>query len=292
MADRKHPQPKLKQDRFAKPKRENFSKPKQEEENRDVIYGRHSVLAVLESDRQLNRVWIVSKLRYDPRFHGLLEEAKSKGTVVDEVGVRRLDNISRGGNHQGVAAQIAPYNYTDLSDLIATAKAQTKDPVIVIADGIVDPHNLGAIVRTTEAIGANGLIIPQRRAAGVTSTVMKVAAGALENLPIARVVNLSRAIEELKKSEFWIYGTVADNGKQLHTVNLSGSIGLVIGSEAEGLSLLTRRCCDVLVSIPLAGKTPSLNASVAAGMGLYEIYRQRWCDSKDRLDTIFSDDSY
>ena len=294
MAEKKHPQPKLKQDRKLTQKRENLSKPKQEEkqEDRDVIYGRHSVLAVLESDRQLNRVWIVSKLRYDPCFHSLLQKAKAKGTVVDEVGVRRLDNISRGGNHQGVAAQIAPYNYTDLSDLIASARAETKDPVIVIADGIVDPHNLGAIIRTTEAIGALGLIIPQRRAVGVTSTVMKVAAGALENLPIARVVNLSRAIEELKKSGFWIYGTVADRGKPLHNVNLSGSIGLVIGSEGEGLSLLTQRCCDVLVSIPLAGKTPSLNASVAAGMCLYEIYRQRWSEGKDRLGTIFSDDSF
>ncbi len=291
MAAKKHPQPKLKQNSFSKKQsKENLPKPKQkqeeEREDRDIIYGRHSVLALLESDRQLNRVWILSKLRYDPRFHTLLQKAKAKGTVVDEVGTRRLENISRGGNHQGVAAQVAPYNYIDLSEAISKAKAAVKDPVIVIADGIVDPQNLGAIIRTTEAIGAQALIIPQRRAAGVTSTVMKVAAGALENLPIARVVNLSRAIEELKESGFWIYGTVVDNGKPLHTVNLSGSIGLVIGSESDGLSLLTQRSCDVLLSIPLPGKTPSLNASAATAISLYEIYRQRWSEPKNNLGTI------
>jgi 23S rRNA (guanosine2251-2'-O)-methyltransferase len=148
----------------------------------------------------------------------------------------------------------------------------------VIADGIADPHNLGAIVRTTEAVGAQGLIIPQRRAAGITSTVLKVAAGALEHLSVARVVNLHRALEELKAAGFWIYGTTANSGKQIHTIDLKGAVGLVVGSEGEGLSLLTQRCCDELISIPLAGKTPSLNASVATAMALYEIYRQRHSD--------------
>ncbi|MGK7876808.1 MAG: 23S rRNA (guanosine(2251)-2'-O)-methyltransferase RlmB [Xenococcaceae cyanobacterium] len=247
-----------------------------EEEDRDLIYGCHSVLAVLESDRQLNRIWITSKLRYDPRFHSLLLEAKAKGTAIDEVGVRRLNQITQGGNHQGVAAQVAPYAYRDLADLIAQAKASTEAPVIVIADGITDTHNLGAIIRTTEAIGAQGLVIPQRRAAGVTSTVVKVAAGALENLPVARVVNLSRALEELKEAGFWIYGTSPSSSNLLHTIDFTGAIGLVVGSEGKGLSLLTERCCDVLVSIPLLGKTPSLNASVAAAIALYEVYRQRW----------------
>ncbi len=258
-----------------------------EEEDSDLIYGRHSVLAVLESDRQINRVWITSKLRYDPRFYSLLLAAKAKGATIDEVGIRRLNQITQEGNHQGVAAQVAPYAYSDLTDLIAQAKARTADPVIAIADGITDPHNLGAIIRTAEALGAQGLVIPQRRAASITSTVMKVAAGALENLPVARVVNLSRALAELKEAGFWIYGTAASSSKPLYTVDFRGAIGLVVGSEGEGLSLLTQRCCDVLVSIPLSGKTPNLNASVAAAIALYEIYRQRWSD-KLYLESVSS----
>jgi 23S rRNA (guanosine2251-2'-O)-methyltransferase len=255
----------------------NFSGPSSSAkttEDSDLIYGRHPVLSALESQRGLNRIWITSRLRYDPRFHHLLLQAKDNGTVIDEVEPKRLDQITDGANHQGVAAQIAPYTYIELPELIEQAKTYT-DPVIVVADGITDPHNLGAIIRTAEAIGAQGLVIPQRRASGITSTVVKVAAGALENFPVARVINLSRALEGLKAAGFWIYGTAASGSEPVHTVSFSGPIVLVIGSEGEGLSMLTQRCCDVLVSIPLQGKTPSLNASVAAGMALYEIYRQR-----------------
>ncbi|EAZ93106.1 23S rRNA (guanosine(2251)-2'-O)-methyltransferase RlmB [Crocosphaera chwakensis] len=249
-----------------------------QETDDDLIYGRHSVLAALEGDRQLNRIWITNRLHYDPRFHNLIQGSKAKGAVIDEVSLQRLSQITNGANHQGVAAQVAPYTYHELDELITQAKANSDAPVIVIADGIADPHNLGAIIRTAEAMGCQGLIIPQRRAAGVTSTVSKVAAGALESFPVARVVNLSRALETLKKEGFWIYGTVAEGGKRLHDFNFEGAIGLVIGSEGSGLSLLTQRCCDQLVSIPLEGKTPSLNASVAAAINLYEIYRQRWSE--------------
>lgn len=247
-------------------------------ESSDLIYGRHPVLTAMESDRQLNRIWIVSRLRYDPRFLPLLQDAKANGTVIDEVEPQRLSQITQGGSHQGIAAQVSPYTYTELSDLLSSAKTKTPNSVIVIADGITDPHNLGAIIRTTEAMGAQGIIIPQRRASGITSTVLKVAAGALEHLAVARVVNLHRALEELKEAGFWIYGTAATSSKQMHTIDLKGAIGLVVGSEGEGLSLLTQRCCDELISIPLAGKTPSLNASVATAMALYEIYRQRYSD--------------
>lgn len=250
----------------------------EDNEDNDLIYGRHSVIAALESERQLNRIWITNKLHYDTRFHSLLQMAKAKGTVIDEVNIQRLNQITHGGNHQGVAAQIAPYSYQDLDELISQSKVRTYEPVIVIADGIADPHNLGAIIRTAEALGAQGLVIPQRRAAGVTSTVTKVAAGALEFFPVARVVNLSRALETLKAAGFWIYGTAAERGKRLHSMQLRGAIGLVIGSEENGLSLLTQRFCDQLISIPLEGKTPSLNASVAAAITLYEVYRQRWSD--------------
>jgi 23S rRNA (guanosine2251-2'-O)-methyltransferase len=215
----------------------------------------------------------------------LLLQAKANGTVIDEVDPRRLSQITEGGNHQGIAAQVSPYSYMDLGDLIEKAKLTAEQPVILVCDGIADPHNLGAIIRTAEAMGAQGLVIPQRRAVGVTSTVMKVAAGALESFSIARVVNLSRALEELKAAGFWIYGTTAGTGKLLHTVEFKGPVVLVIGSESNGLSLLTQRGCDVLVSIPLQGKTPSLNASVAAAMTLYETYRQRWSNLL-YLDTI------
>ncbi len=246
------------------------------EEETDLLYGRHPVLAALENKRQLNRVWIIPQLRYDPRFHSLLLRAKASGTVIDEVEPRRLSQITEGANHQGIAAQVAPYPYKDLGELIKKAKSTTDQPVLLVCEGLNDPHNLGAIIRTAEALGAQGLVIPQRRAVGVTSTVMKVAAGALETFPIARVVNLTRALEELKAAGFWIYGTTSETGKLLHTVEFTGPVVLVVGSEGNGLSLLTQRCCDVLVSIPLQGKTPSLNASVAAAMTLYETYRQRW----------------
>ncbi len=257
---------------------QNPTKPLKNEESErdnDLVFGIHSVLAVLESDRNVNRIWITPKLRYGNRFHSLLTQAKANGTIIDEVDLQRLNQITEGGNHQGIAVQVSPYSYVELSELITQAKETTDSPVIVIADGITDPHNLGAIIRTAEALGIQGLVIPQRRAVGITSTVMKVAAGALENFSVAKVINLSRALEELKEAGFWIYGTSAKAEKSLHQVDFSGAIGLVIGAEGDGLSLLTERNCDFLVSIPLKGKTPSLNASVATGMCLYEICRQR-----------------
>ena len=259
--------------------------PESEEDN-DLIYGRHPVIAAMKSDRQLNRIWITAKLHYDPRFHSLLVEAKANGAIIDEVENLRLNQLTQGANHQGVVAQVAPYTYKELEDLIQQAKAQRTDPVIVVLDSITDPHNLGAIIRTAEAFGAQGLIIPQRRAVGITSAVMKVAAGALEHFSVARVVNLSRCLETLKKEGFWIYGTAAGQGKSIHELDLRGPVCLVIGSEGDGLSLLTQRHCDQLMEIPLAGKTPSLNASVAAGITLYEVYRQRGSQKLDMTTAI------
>jgi 23S rRNA (guanosine2251-2'-O)-methyltransferase len=290
--DQNHAKPSLRKGRFSNHKPSSLKphntkvilprhdhRPAEEEaapsEDNDLLYGRHAVLAALEGDRQLNRVWIIPRLFYDPRFRTLLVEAKGKGTVIDEVDNFRLNQLTQGGNHQGIAAQIAPYRYRDLDELIQQAKANAVDPVLVVLDSITDPQNLGAIIRTAEAFGAQGLIMPQRRAVGITSIVMKVAAGALEHFPVARVVNLSRALEELKSAGFWIYGTVAGQGKSIDQIELRGALGLVIGSEGQGLSMLTQRHCDHLISIPLGGKTPSLNASIAAAIGLYEVYRQR-----------------
>lgn len=264
--------------RKARPRTETSTPPapNRNEEDSDLIYGRHTVLSALESDRPLNRVWIVEQLRHAPRFHALLSEAKGSGTVIDEVSYKQLDRMTDGATHQGVAAQVSPYEYWGLEDLIERAKSQNERPVLLVADGISDPRNLGAIVRTAEAVGAQGLVVPQRRAAGVSSTVMKVAAGAIDTLPVARVVNLARTLETLKEAGFWIYGLSEKADSPLHEVEFNRATVLVMGSEGDGLSLLTQRHCDQLVCVPLSGATPSLNVSVAAGMALYEIYRQRW----------------
>lgn len=248
----------------------------------DLIYGRHTVLAALEKGRSLNRVWVISQLRSDTRFQPLLQEAKAKGAIVDGASYQRLDQITRGANHQGIVAQVTPYKYWDLTTLITQAKSANRQPVLVAVDGITDPHNLGAIIRTAEAIGAQGLILPQRRAVGINATVMKVAAGALETFPVARVINLNRTFTELKSAGFWIYGTVAGEYQPLYKADLSGAIVLVVGSEGQGLSRAIAENCDVLLSIPLSGVTPSLNVSVATGMALYEIFRQRQSQNQDQ----------
>ena len=255
-------------------------------EDDGLIYGRHAVLAALENDRQLNRIWVTNKLYHDSRFCNLLRTSKSKGAIVDEVSLQRLSQITDGSNHQGIAAQVSPYYYYTLDELITQAKEKSDQPVIIIADGIVDPQNLGSIIRTSEAMGCQGLIIPQRRAASITSSVAKVAAGALESFPVARVINLNRALETLKNEGFWIYGTVAEGGKKLPNFNFSGAIGLVIGSEGNGLNLLTQRCCDELLSIPLEGKTSSLNASIATSISIYEVFRSRSIAKNNNLNNI------
>ncbi len=262
---------------------EGFSESRSDEMKPDLIYGRHSVEAALESQRTLNRLWVNSKLRYDSQFRSLLVAAKANGTVIDEVENTRLSQMTQGANHQGIVAQVSPYEYVALEHLVEQAKAAARRPVIIAADGITDPHNLGAIVRSAEAIGAQGIVIPQRRAVGITSTVSKVAAGALENIPIARVINLGRSLEYLKETGFWIYGLAAEAAKPIHTADFSAPVVLVVGAEGSGLSLSVQNLCDVLVSIELKGKTPSLNASVATGMALYEIYRQTWVNKLPAL---------
>jgi 23S rRNA (guanosine2251-2'-O)-methyltransferase len=248
-----------------------------EEEVTDYLYGKHSVFTAIEKERQINRIWVLSKLRHHPAFFTLIDQAKANGTVVDEVDAQRLGYLANGGNHQGIVAQVAPHDYLEIEELISRALATSDHPIIVVADGIVDPQNLGSILRTAEAMGVQGVVIPQRRAVGITSTVLKVAAGALEHIPVARVVNLSRALGQLKEAGFWIYGTTADAEQAIYTVDFTDRrpVVLAIGSEGDGLSLLTQKGCDHLVSIPLTGKTPSLNAANAAAMCLYEISRQR-----------------
>ncbi|MGI0482560.1 23S rRNA (guanosine(2251)-2'-O)-methyltransferase RlmB [Geminocystis sp. CENA526] len=257
------------------PSQKKIFTPVETESNPDLIYGCYPVLAALENNHQLNRLYLTAKMAHDRRFEQFLPQVKANGTIVDIVDNNRLNQITNFANHQGIAGTVAPYEYIELGDLITQAKAQTQHPVIIIADGINDPHNLGAIIRTAEALGMQGLIIPQRRAVGITSTVKKVAAGALEYFSVARVVNLQSSIEQLKEAGFWIYGTVADSGNDLHKTKLDGAIGLVIGSEEKGISHSTAKSCDFLISIPMIGKTPSLNASVATAICLYEVHRQQ-----------------
>lgn len=263
--------------------RNQSDQPALEDTKPDLIYGRHSVEAAILAERSLNRLWVNEKLRYDARFRPLITAAKTNGAVIDEVDGLRLSQMTQGANHQGIVAQVAAYTYTELESLVEQAKASARRPVIVAADGITDPHNLGAIIRSAEAIGAQGMIIPQRRAVGITSTVAKVAAGALENLPIARVINLGRSLDYLKKQGFWTYGLAAEAAQPIHTTDFSAPVVLVVGAEGCGLSLSVQNLCDQLVSIELQGKTPSLNASVATGMALYEIYRQSWMNKLPAL---------
>ncbi|WP_247218641.1 23S rRNA (guanosine(2251)-2'-O)-methyltransferase RlmB [Synechococcus sp. C9] len=239
----------------------------------DYIYGRHTVLTALEQKQTLNRIWIIPSLRYDHRFQTLLAQAQGQGTVIDQVDATRLDQLTQGARHQGVVAQVAPYRYWDLAQFLERLRPHPH-PLVVVAEGIMDPQNLGAIIRTTEALGGQGLIIPQRRCVGVTSTVAKVATGALSHLPIVRVVNLTRTLEELKTAGFWSYALVPEATTRLEQVQFSGPVALVVGSEGTGLTLNLRRHCDVSLCIPLAGKTPSLNAAVACAIALYEVRRQ------------------
>jgi len=264
--------------------------PSKEDIKPDLIYGRHPVEAAITGGRSLNRIWVIAKVHYDSQFRPLLQEAKADGAVIDEVDNLRLNQMTQGANHQGIVAQVSAHEYVELDDMVAQAKAAARRPVIVAADGITDPHNLGAIIRSAEAIGAQGIVIPQRRAVGVTSTVAKVAAGALESIPIARVVNLGRALEQLKTDGFWVYGLAAEASQPMHTADFSAPVVLVVGSEGSGLSLSVQTLCDVLVSIELGGKTPSLNASVATGMALYEIYRQAWVKKLPALTLPTSSD--
>jgi len=215
-------------------------------------------------------------MRFSPRFLQLLREAKASGVLVEEVTWARLGQISGGAVHQGIVMQPAAVDTLDLASLIEGCRGIGEAPLLLAVDGLTDPHNLGAIVRSAEALGAHGLVLPQRRNAGLTGSVAKVAAGALEHLPIARVVNLNRSLETLKQDGYRVIGLASEGTVSLEEADLEGPLVIVTGSESDGLSLLTRRNCDQLVRIPLRGATPSLNASVATALLLYEVARRSW----------------
>ena len=242
----------------------------------DLIWGRHAAQAALESDRPIHRIWCTPEMRFQPRFMQLLREAKAGGVLVEEVTWARLGQLTDGAVHQGIVLQAAAADTLDLGSLIDGCRSIGEPPLLMALDGITDPHNLGAIVRSAEALGAHGLVLPQRRSAGLTGSVAKVAAGALEHLPVARVVNLNRSLETLKQEGYRVIGLAGEAGVALSEADLDGPLVIVTGSEGSGLSMLTRKHCDQLVRIPLRGATPSLNASVATAMVLYEVARRGW----------------
>ena len=235
----------------------------------DWIWGKHSVFAALNSDRPVNRIWCTSEIFSSEKFFLLLKEIRSKGVLIEEVSWSRLSQLTYGAAHQGVALQLASSNTISLMDLIDISKRQSSNPIIVALDGITDPHNLGAIIRSAEAFDCKGIIIPQRRSAGLTGTVAKVAAGALEHIPVSRVVNLNRAIDELKKNGFLTIGLSGEGQVPISKFKEKAPLVVIVGSENKGISLLTQRNCDYLLKIPLKGKTNSLNASVAAAISFY-----------------------
>ena len=215
-------------------------------------------------------------MRSASKFLQLLREAKASGVLVEEVTWARLAQVTGGSVHQGIALQTAAADTLDLSALIDGCSKLGEPPLLLALDGITDPHNLGAVVRSAEAMGAHGLVLPQRRSAGLTGSAAKVAAGAMEHLPVARVVNLNRSLEKLKDAGYRVIGLAAEGDVTLMDVDLEGPLVLVTGSEDQGLSVLTRRHCDQLVRIPLRGITPSLNASVATALCVYEVARRNW----------------
>ncbi len=242
----------------------------------DMIWGRHSTQAALEAGRPVHRIWCTPEVRSSNRFLQLLRDAKSSGVLVEEVTWARLGQITNGAVHQGIAIQTAAAETLDLMTLIEGCKSMRETPLLLALDGLTDPQNLGAIVRSAEAFGAHGLVLPQRRSAGLTGSVAKVAAGALEHLPVARVVNLNRSLGVLKEAGYRVIGLAEEGNLTLPEADLEGPLVVVTGSEDKGISVVTKRHCDQLVRIPLRGVTPSLNASAATAVFLYEVARNGW----------------
>ena len=240
----------------------------------DWIWGKHSVFEALNSDRAINRIWCTSEIFSSEKFYILLKNLKSKGILIEEVSWNRISQLTSGASHQGVALQLACSNTIPLEKLIDLSKKNSLNPIILALDGITDPHNLGAIIRSAEAFNCKGLIIPQRRSAGLTGTVAKVAAGALEHLPVCRVVNLNRALEELKNNGFLVVGLSGDCQLSISKFYEKTPMVVIVGAEDKGISLLTQKKCDYLLRIPLKGKTSSLNASVAAAISLFHLTTQ------------------
>ena len=240
----------------------------------DRLEGRNSVMEAIKAGRTIDKVYIQDGIR-DGAISSILSKLKGTGTSVSFVKKQRLDMMSETGHHQGIIAQTTAYEYAEIDDIFELAKKKGEPPFIIILDEIEDPHNLGAIIRTANICGAHGVIIPKHRATGLTATVVRASAGAVNFTPVVKVTNISNTIEELKLKGLW-FACADMDGEVMYKCNLTGAIGLVIGNEGSGGSRLVKEKCDYIVSIPMMGQIQSLNASVAAGVLAYEIVRQRF----------------
>lgn len=243
------------------------------QENGTLVEGRNAVLEAFRSGKTIDKLYVLDGCKDGP-VQTIVREARKHDTIINFVVKERLDQLSATGHHQGVIAQASAYEYATVEDILENARKKGEPPFIFLLDGIEDPHNLGAIIRIANLAGAHGVIIPKRRAVGLTATVARTSAGALNYTPVAKVTNLNTVMEELKKEGLWF--VCADmGGETMYRLNLTGPIGLVIGNEGDGVSKLVKEHCDMVASIPMKGDIDSLNASVAAGVLAYEIVRQR-----------------
>ena len=240
----------------------------------DQIEGRNAVLELLESGKDINKIF-VEKGEKHGSIHKIIAIAKERRIIIVEKEKRQMQEMAQNQNYQGVIAIVPPFEYCEIEDILEEAEKRNEDPFVLILDGIEDPHNLGSIIRTAETSGVHGIIIPKRRAAAVNSTVAKTSAGAVEYMKIARVNNISDAIDKLKRAGLWICGTDINTEKYYYNQDLTGPIGIVIGNEGSGMSEKVRKNCDFLVKIPMKGKVTSLNASVSTGIVIYEALKQR-----------------
>ena len=254
--------------------RENEKSIVKEKNYDDQIEGRNAVLELLESNKDINKIYITAGEKRGS-INKIIAMAKEKKIIIVEKEKRQMDIMAGTENYQGVIAIVPPYEYVDIKDILDEAKKRNEDPFILILDGIEDTHNLGAIIRTAEAAGVHGIIIPKRRAASVNSTVSKIACGALQYMKIARVSNVTDVINKLKEQGIWICGTDVNTDKYYYNQDLTGPLAIVIGNEANGISNLVKKQCDFLVKIPIIGNMQSLNASVSTGIIVYGALRQR-----------------
>ena len=247
--------------------------PRERVEN-TIIEGRNAVIEALRVGRNIDKIFLL-KGSEDSALGHIASKARAAGAVVVETDRRKLDEMSMTGVHQGVVAVVAEHEYSTIEAILDKARQAGEAPLIIICDELSDPHNLGAIIRTADAAGAHGVIVPKRRSAGLTAVVAKASAGALEYVPVARVANITAAIKELKKAGVWVFGTAADGDRTLYDADLKGPAAIVIGNEGQGISRLVAENCDFMVSIPMKGEISSLNASAAAAVLMYETVRQR-----------------
>ncbi len=240
----------------------------------DYIWGRYPVLEALRSRRRVRALYVAQGPR-DPALTQVLDQARRVGVAVETVSRRRLDDLSKNANHQGVLAVVTPRTYADLDDILQRADELHEDPLLIVLDMVQDVQNLGSLIRTGEAVGAHGVIIPEHRAAGLTPAVDKTSAGAVEFMPVTRVTNITRTLDDLKRRGVWCVGLDGNAKTTFDQANLTGPIALVVGNEGKGISRLVRDHCDLLIKLPMRGHIASLNAGVAGSIALYEIWRQR-----------------